>query len=479
MNIKKSHSAVESFPAENRNEGILNGVLLNMQKGGNKEITKDEFVSTDWDLADSKSFRQVPRTNSEIFNALNKNYREHGESEFLDGLRSYSNGVSNVISCALQVIFTNNPKFAELSYNDFLNRTGLKDGCFSDQTFLNNKNAFKIISKIKNHDTREKLRNCGVSVVVKFLRISERTDFEELIKKFLSGPAVSRSNAEEYVNSIFPTKKLSVRPKVAKSGSIAPQAKSTKVDYPNRFGYGGTAVSVLPSEEAMQKNDIEELLNNETNPDILQEEVNGYSRKSLGVRIDIVGHGQIDAEKIEASFESMREYLGLFMDRYSEGEPEWNNIEKLLKYLESHLDNESNIVPKDALELADAGSGKLPEKREDSPKTEDTGLSANPKLTETSANASKDLLLEKVSVLMSGFSGNEVLALKQKLVNNITKVIRESGIGYVSKDHPRAMQIAWEIVKNGLDAEKLRGVDSVAELYSKFFPNGNSKEGGL
>lgn len=230
----------------------------------------------------------------------------------------------------------------------------------------------------------------------------------------------------------------------------------------------------------MQENDIEELLNNEGNPDIVQEEVNGYSRKSLGVRIDIVGHGQIDAEKIEASFESMREYLGLFMDRYSEGGgPEWNNIEKLMNYLKSHLDNESNIVPKDALELADAGSGKLPEKREDSPKTEDTGLSANPKLTETSANASKDLLLEKVSVLMSGFTGKEGLASRQRLVSNITKVIRGSGIDYLPKDHPRAMQIAWEIVKNGLDAEKLRGVQSVAELYSKFFPNGNSKEGGL
>ena len=475
-----------------------------------------------------------------------------------------------MISCALQVLFANNPKLAELSYNDFLNRTGLKDDCFSDQTLLNNKNAFKIISKIKDHDTREKLRNCGVSVVVKFLRISERKDFEALIKKFLSGPAVSRSNAEEYVNSIFPTKKLSVRP--AKSGIIVPQAK---VDYPNRFGYGGTAVSVLPSKEAMQENDIEELLNNEGNPDIVLEEANGYSRKSLGVRIDIVGHGQIDAEKIEASFESMHEYLSLFVERYAEGEPEWNNIEKLMNYLKSHLDNksqtsekdaleltdadasnvptenknspanggslaitesklqglpsdspkqlllevsdggsessteshsgasenadekakvynttasqevsgsplnESNIVPKDALELTDTGLDKLPEKHEDSPKREDTGLSANSELAESPKNASKDLLLEKVSVLMSGFSGNEGLASKQKLVNNITKVIRESGIGYVPKDHPRAMQIAWEIVKNGLDAEKLRGVKSVAELYSKFFPNGNSKEGGL
>ncbi len=474
MNIKKSHSAVESFPAENRNEGILNGVLLNMQKGGNKEITKDEFVTTSWDLADSKSFRQALGTNSEIFNVLNKNYRDYGEPEFLKRLRGYYNGVSNVISCALQVIFTNNPKFAELSYNDFLNRTGLKDDSFSDQTFLNNKNAFKIISKIKNHDTREKLRNCGVSVVVKFLRISERTDFEELIKKFLSGPAVSRSNAEEYVNSIFPTKKLSVRP--AKSGSIAPQAK---VEYPNRFGYGGTAVSVLPSEKVMQENDIEELLNNEGNPDIVLEEANGYSRKSLGVKIDIVGHGQIDAEKIESSFESMHEYLSLFVDRYAEGEPEWNNIEKLLKYLESHLLNKSNVAQKDSLELADAGSGKLPEKREDSPKTEDTELSADPGLTENPKNASKDLLLEKVSVLMSGFTGKEGLASRQRLVSNITKVIRGSGLGYLPKDHPRAMQIAWEIVKNGLDAEKLRGVDSVAELYSKFFPNGNSKEGGL
>ena len=472
---------MESFPAENRNEGILNGVQLNMQKGGNKEITQDEFVSTDWDLSDSKSSRQAFGTNSEIFNALNKNYTVHGETIFLERLRGYYNGFSNVISCALQVIFTNNPKFAELSYNDFLNRTGLKDGCFSDQTLLNNKNAFKIISKIKDHDTREKLRNCGVSVIVKFLRISERTDFEELIKKFLSGPAVSRSNAEEYVNSIFPTKKLSVRPKVAKSGSIAPQAKSTKVEYPNRFGYGGTAVSVLPSEKTMQQNDIEELPNNEANPDIGLEEANEDSReiKSLGVRIDIVGHGQIDAEKIESSFESMREYLSLFVERYAEGEPEWNNIEKLMKYLESHLDNKSNVAQKDSLELTDTGLGKLPEKHEDSPKREDTGLSANSELAESPKNASKDLLLEKVSVLMSGFTGNEVLALKQKLVNNITKVIRESGIGYVSKDHPRAMQIAWEIVKNGLDAEKLRGVKSVAELYSKFFPNGNSKEGGL
>ena len=312
MNIKKNHSAVESFPAENRNEGILNGVQLNMQKGGNKEITQDEFVSTDWDLSDSKSSRQVLGTNSEIFNALNKNYTVHGETIFLERLRGYYNGFSNVISCALQVLFANNPKFAELSYNDFLRKTGLKDGCFSDQTFLNNKNAFKIISKIKDHDTREKLRNCGVSVVVKFLRISERTDFEELIKKFLSGLSVSRSNAEKYLNSLFPTKKLSVRPEDAKSGSIASQAKSTKVDYPNRFGYGGTAVSVLPSEKVMQENDIEELLNNEGNPDIVLEEANGYSRKSLGVRIDIVGHGQIDAEKIEASFESMREYLSLY-----------------------------------------------------------------------------------------------------------------------------------------------------------------------
>ena len=573
MNIKKSHSAVESFPAENRNEAILNGVQLNMQKGGNKEITQDEFVSTDWDLSDSKSSRQVLGTNSEIFNVLNKNYTVHGETIFLERLRGYSNGFSNVISCALQVLFANNPKFAELSYNDFLKKTGLKDDCFSDQTLLNNKNAFKIISKIKNHDTREKLRNCGVSVVVKFLRISERTDFEELIKKFLSGPAVSRSNAEEYVNSIFPPKKLSVRP--AKSGSIAPQAKSTKVDYPNRFGYGGTAVSVLPSGKVMQENDIEELLNNEANPDILQEEANGYSRESLGVRIDIVGHGQIDAEKIEASFESMREYLSLFVERYAEGEPEWNNIEKLMNYLKSHLDNKSqtsekdglelagadasdvptenknspasggslaitesklqglpsdspkqlllevsdggsessteshsgasenadekakvynttasqevsgsplnksNVAQKDSLELTDTGLGKLPEKHEDSPKREDTGLSANSELTETSANASKDLLLEKVSVLMSGFTGKEGLASRQRLVSNITKVIRESGIGYLPKDHPRAMQIAWETVKNGLDAEKLRSVDSVAGLYSKFFPNGNSKEGGL
>ena len=167
------------------------------------------------------------------------------------------------------------------------------------------------------------------------------------------------------------------------------------------------------------------------------------------------------------------------MDRYAEGEPEWNNIEKLMKYLESHLDNKSQTSEKDVLDLADAGSSNISEKHEDSPKTEDTGLSANPELTETSANASKDLLLEKVSVLMSGFSGNEGLASRQRLVNNITKVIRGSGIGYVPKDHPRAMQIAWEIVKNGLDAEKLRGVKSVAELYSNFFPNGNSKEGGL
>lgn len=450
-------------------------------EGGNEEVTKDEFVSTSWDLADSKSFRQVPGTNSEIFNVLNKNYREHGESEFLDGLRGYSNGVSNVISCALQVIFTNNPKFAELSYNDFLNRTGLKDGCFSDQTFLNNKNAFKIISKIKDDDTREKLRNCGVSVVVKFLRISERKDFEALIKKFLSGSTVSRSNAEEYVNSIFSTKKLSVRPEDAKSRIITLQAKSAveKVVSPNRFGYGGTAVSVLPSEKAIQKNDIDEVINNEGNPDIGLEEANEDSRESLGVRIDIVGYGQIDAGKIEASFESMHEYLGLFMDRYAEGTPEWNNIEKLLKYLESHLDNKSNVAQKDVLDLADAGLGNISEKHEDSPKRENTGLNANPELTETSANASKDLLLEKVSVLMSGFSGNEGLASRQRLVSNITKVIRESGIGYVPKDHPRAMQIAWEIVKNGLDAEKLRGVKSVAELYSKFFPNGNSKEGGL
>lgn len=229
--------------------------LIKDGKGGNEEITQDEFVSTDWDLSDSKFSRQALGTNSEIFNALNKKYTVHGETIFLERLRGYYNGFSNVISCALQVLFANNPKFAKLSYNDFLKKTGLKADCFSDQTLLNNKNAFKIISKIKNHDTREKLRNCGVSVVVKFLKISKRKDIEALIKKFLSGPSVSRSNAEEYVNSIFPPKKLSVRPKVAKSGSIALQAKSAveKVGSPNRFGCEGTAVSVLSSEKVVQK----------------------------------------------------------------------------------------------------------------------------------------------------------------------------------------------------------------------------------
>ena len=131
------------------------------------------------------------------------------------------------------------------------------------------------------------------------------------------------------------------------------------------------------------------------------------------------------------------------------------------------------------MELTDTGLGKLPEKHEDSPKTEDTELSADPELTESPKNASKDLLLEKVSVMMSGFTGNEGLASRQRLVSNITKVIRGNGLYYLPKDHPRAMQIAWEIVKNGLDVEKLRSVQSVAELYSNFFPNGNSKEGGL
>ncbi len=131
------------------------------------------------------------------------------------------------------------------------------------------------------------------------------------------------------------------------------------------------------------------------------------------------------------------------------------------------------------MELTDTGSGKLPEKHEDSPKREDTGLSANSELTESPKNASKDLLLEKVSVLMSGFTGKEGLASRQRLVSNITKVIRGSGLDYLPKDHPRAMQIAWETVKNGLDVEKLRSVQSVAELYSKLFLNGNSKEGWL
>ena len=230
---------------------------------------------------------------------------------------------------------------------------------------------------------------------------------------------MSRSNAEEYVNSIFLPKKLSVRLEVAKNELITLQAKSAgaKVVSPNRFGYGDKPVdkdnpvdaSVLAPEEAGQQNDIEEVPNNEDNLDIVMEEVNGYSRESLGVRIDIVGYGQIDAEKIESSFDSMHEYLGLFMDRYAEGEPEWNNIEKLMKYLESHLDNKSQTSGKDILVLADAGSSNISEKHEDSPKRENTGLSANPEVTESPKNASKDLLLEKVSVLMSGFSGNEGL----------------------------------------------------------------------
>ena len=190
---------------------------------------------------------------------------------------------------------------------------------------------------------------------------------------------MSRSNAEKYLNSLFPTKKLSVRPEDAKSGSITLQAKSAgaKVGSPNRFGCKDKPVdkdnsvdaSVLAPEEAMQENDSEEFPNNEANPDIVLEEANGDNReiKSLGVRIDIVGHGQIDAEKIESSFESMHEYLGLFMDRYAEGEPEWNNIEKLMKYLKSHLDNKSQTSEKDGLELAGADASDVPTENKNFP----------------------------------------------------------------------------------------------------------------
>ena len=91
-----------------------------------------------------------------------------------------------------------------------------------------------------------------------------------------------------------------------------------------------------------------------------------------------MGYGQIDAEKIESSFESMREYISLFMDRHAEGSPEWNNIEKLLKCLESHSKNKSKTSEKDGLDLADTGSSNISGKHEDPPKTEDTGASAPP-----------------------------------------------------------------------------------------------------
>lgn len=144
----------------------------------------------------------------------------------------------------------------------------------------------------------------------------------------------------------------------------------------------------------MQENDIEELLNNETNPDILQEEANGYSRESLGVRIDIVGHGQIDAEKIEASFESMREYLGLFMDRYAEWEPEWNNIEKLMNYLESHLDNKSQTSEKDGLEFAGADASDVPTENKNSPASGGSLAFTESKLQGLPSDSPKQLLLE-------------------------------------------------------------------------------------
>ncbi len=91
-----------------------------------------------------------------------------------------------------------------------------------------------------------------------------------------------------------------------------------------------------------------------------------------------MGYGQIDAEKIESSFESMREYLSLFMDRHAERSPEWNNIEKLLKCLESHPENKSKTSEKDALDLADTGASNISGKHEDPPKIEDTGASAPP-----------------------------------------------------------------------------------------------------
>ena len=159
---------------------------------------------------------------------------------------------------------------------------------------------------------------------------------------------------------------------------------------------GGTAVSVLPSEKVMQENDIEELINNEGNPDIVLEEVNGYSRESLGVRIDIVGHGQIDAEKIESSFESMREYLSLFVERYAEGEPEWNNIEKLMNYLKSHLDNKSQTSEKDALELTDADASNVPTENKNSPTNGDSLAFTESKLQGLPSGQSETIIIRSI-----------------------------------------------------------------------------------
>lgn len=49
------------------------------------------------------------------------------------------------------------------------------------------------------------------------------------------------------------------------------------------------------------------------------------------------------------------------------GEPEWNNIEKLMKYLKSHLDNKSQTSEKDALELTDADASNVPTENKNSP----------------------------------------------------------------------------------------------------------------
>lgn len=63
----------------------------------------------------------------------------------------------------------------------------------------------------------------------------------------------------------------------------------------------------------------------------------------------------------------MREYLSLFVERYAEGEPEWNNIEKLMNYLKSHLDNKSQTSEKDGLEFADADASDVPTENKNSP----------------------------------------------------------------------------------------------------------------
>lgn len=211
-------------------------------------VQKEGGLVTNGSLAISNYF-SPELSLEEIDSKLDELLKTYGKEELVKLFNNLCRTSKNVISRFILLLLGKNPKLKDLPYKKFLQETGLIKDCFCDQTLIMCKNAFNVLSELKNKETLKKeVVKLPVSTLAVFNQLTREADFAERIEEFLKMENKSRPSAHSFVNGIL-------YPQKSRAKSCKNNCAKAELEFPNRFGnFGDGKDADIPKEDVPEPN---------------------------------------------------------------------------------------------------------------------------------------------------------------------------------------------------------------------------------